>query len=137
MTVTNKTFLPSVTAIQHLYWNASNTTDAHGNPTGGYSDPVNENIICWWVLERRTWAEDPVDPDVVARTEDDIHMLVNDPSIYTKRDRVIVNGLLFEVQGVPTDWSSGLPFQAASYGMLVGGEVHARRVSSTGVLAGM
>lgn len=132
----SRTFLPSSTAIQHIYWTDSLTTDAHGNPTGGFGDPVNETVICWWPLERRTWEIDPVDPDVVARIEEDIHMLVDRRYVFTKRDRVIVNGLMYEVQGVATDWAGGLPFPATAYQMLIGLEVHARRVSSTGVLAG-
>lgn len=129
------TFLPSSTPIQHIYCSSSGT-DSHGNPTITYGDPVDEACICWWPLERRTWEIDPISPDTVARYENDVHMLVADGSNYTKGDRVIIENRVYTVEGLPTDWSSALPFPAASYGMLVGAEIHLRRVTSTGVLAG-
>jgi hypothetical protein len=134
--VTTPTFLPSQTSIMHLVWIPSNTNDTHGNATGTFAAPVQRMIVCWWPLERRTWQIDPIDPDVVARIENDIHMLVPQANVYKKQDRVIVNNLLYEVQGLPTDWAGGLPFQTASYGMLIGGEVHCRRVTATGVIGG-
>lgn len=129
------TFLPSSTAIQHIYCSESGT-DSHGNPIITYSEPVDETIICWWPLERRTWEIDPIDPNVVDRYQNDIHLLAADGTNWTKGDRVIVNGNLFTVEGLATDWSAALPFPAASYGMLVGIEIHCRRITSTGVLAG-
>jgi hypothetical protein len=134
--------LPSSTAIQHIYWeftvddNGNPVLDSHGNPTGAYGPPVNETCICWWPLERRTWEQDTIDPNLVNSYENDLHLLVNDPSIFTKLDRVIVNGLMYQVEGLSTDWAAGLPFPTAAYGALVGGEVHVRRVSDTAVLAG-
>lgn len=134
--------LPSSTPIQHIYWaftvdgNGDPVLDSHGNPTGGYGAPVAEMCICWWPLERRTWSEDPIDPNLMNAYENDIHLLVDDASIFNKPDRVIVNGLTYQVEGLATDWQSALPFPTLSYGMLVGGEVHVRRVSDTGVLAG-
>lgn len=140
-----KTFLPSQTPVRHIYYTLDGGIDSHGNPTGSYGEPVVEWCICWWPLERKTWEVDPIDPDVVARIESDVHMLVNSSEHYTKGDRVLLdlssnpntpNWTMYEVQGLPTDWSAGLPFPTASYGMLVGAEIHLRRVSSTGVLAG-
>jgi hypothetical protein len=147
----SKTFLPSSTPIIHIPWrpgvddHGNPVLDAHGNPTGSYAAPVNRVCICWWPLERRTWQIDPVDPDVVARIESDIHILVDDVNPYNKFDQVQVNvssdsaapqWLTYRVEGLPTNWASALPFPAASYGMLIGGELHCRRVTSTGVLAG-
>lgn len=129
-------FLPSLTPIQHIVWTANSSVDAHGNKSGSYGQPINRMCVCWWPLERRTWEVDPIDPDVVARYENDLHLLVDDATIYNKPDRVIVNGLLYQVEGLGTDWKSALPFPTAAYGMLIGGEVHVRRVTSTGVLAG-
>lgn len=136
-------FLPLQTRIQHMVYSlnvdgsGNPVYDAHGVQQGAYADPVTRHIVCWWPLERRTWEVDPIDPDVVARYELDIHLLVPDPKIYNKPDRVIVNDLLYQVEGLPTDWHSALPFKTASYGMLIGGEVHVRRVTSTGVIGGM
>lgn len=140
-------FLPLQTAIQHMVYvptvddDGNPVMDSHGNQRGSYADPVTRMIVCWWPLERRTWEVDPVDPDVVARYEADIHLLVPDPTIYNKPDRVIITNqrdtkITFQVEGLPTDWKSALPFQTAAYGVFIGGEVHCRRVSSTGVLAG-
>jgi hypothetical protein len=135
--MTTPTFLPASIAIQHMVWVPSGSNDAHGNATGAFANPVTRMIVCWWPLERRTWQIDPIDPDVVARYEYDIHMLVPQANVYNKLDRVTVEGLAYEVQGLATDWAGALPFPAASYGMLIGGEVHCRRVTSTGVLGGM
>lgn len=128
--------LPSLTPIQHLEWIPDGHKDSHGNPTGAFSEPIDRKCICWFPLSRRTWQIDPVDPNVMARIDSDLHVLVEDPNIYKKLDRVIVNGLMYQVEGLPTDWGSGLPFQNAAYGMLIFGELHVRRVTSTGVLAG-
>jgi hypothetical protein len=130
-----RTFLPSSVPIQHIYYSETGGLDAHGNPTGTYGDPVNETCICWWPLERRTWSQDVISPDVVDRDENAVHMLVNDASMFTKLDRVIIEGRIYTVEGVPTDWAGALPFPTANYGMLIGGEVNLRRVTSTGVLA--
>jgi hypothetical protein len=135
--------LPSSTPIQHIYWtwtvetNGDPVLDAHGNPTGAYGSPIQEACIAWWPLERRTWSQDPIDPAYLNTYENDLHLLVDDPTIFKKLDRVIVNGDMYQVEGLSTDWSSALPFPAANYGALVGGEVHVRRVTDTGVLAGM
>jgi hypothetical protein len=136
-------FLPLQTPIQHMIYTLNTNPDgtpaldAHGIQQGSYGAPIPRMIVCWWPLERRTWEVDPIDPDVVARYESDIHLLVPDPTVYNKPDRVIVNNLLYQVEGLATDWKSALPFKTASYGMLIGGEVHVRRVSSTGVIGGM
>jgi hypothetical protein len=134
--------LPSLTSIQHLVWTpvvdggGNPVKDAHGNPTGAFAAPVQRMIVCWFPLARRLWQIDPVSPNVEARIDNDIHMLVEDSTVYNKLDRVVVDGLIYQVEGLPMDWSDGLPFANMSYSMLVGGEVHCRRVTSTGVLAG-
>jgi hypothetical protein len=140
--VTTPTFLPASIQISHMVFTPTMSGNApvldnHGNPVGTYANPVARFIVAWWPLERRTWQIDPVDPDVVSRYEYDIHMLVPQANVYNKPDRVIVNGLSYEIQGLSTDWASALPFPTASYGMLIGGEVHCRRVTSTGVIGGM
>jgi hypothetical protein len=139
--MTTPTFLPAAISISHYVYvpamsGGNPVLDAHGNPTGAYAAPVTRMIIAWWPLERRTWQIDPIDPNVVNRYEYDIHMLVPQANVYNKPDRVIVNGLEYEIQGLPTDWASALPFPTAAYGMLIGGEVHCRRVTSTAVLGG-
>jgi hypothetical protein len=145
------TFLPPGGTLQHIVWqptveNGAPVLDAHGNPTGTYAAPVTRNYIAWWPLERRTWEVDPIDPDVIARIENDIHMLVTDSTIYNKLDIVRINistdpsnpdWLTYRVEGLPTHWAAALPFPTTAYGMFIGGEVHLRRVTSTGVLAGM
>jgi hypothetical protein len=134
--MTTPTFLPSCTPITHIPWVQSDTLDAHNNPTGSYGDPVSTTCICWWPEHWRTGRPDPVSADTMDRIATDIHMLVTDPTLYSKRDMVIVDGLTYQVQGLETDWKNGLPFPNMSYSMLTGGEVHCRRVTSTGVLAG-
>jgi hypothetical protein len=135
-------FLPQQTPILHIVWEPSfddagkPIKDRHGNQTGSYGTPIPRMIYCWWPLERSTWQVDPVDPDVVARIEYDIHLLVEQPMIYKVLDRVVVDNNTYQVQGLPTHWRSALPFPTAAYGSLIGGEVHCRKVSNTGVLAG-
>ena len=128
--------LPALTPITHMVWQPDGGKDKHGNPTGSYSAPIPRMIIAWFPLARRLWQIDPTSINAPARTDTDIHMLVPDPTTYNKLDRVVVNGLTYQVQGLPMDWSQALPFANASYSMLVDGEVHCRRTTATGVLAG-
>lgn len=142
----NPTFLPNAIDIIHIPWVPGTEKDAHGNyGPGHYSDkPINRKAIAWWPLERKTWEPDQIDPDVVARLESDIYVLVRDPSIYTVLDIVKVNvsttktaeWLTYRVQNIPTNWAAALPFQTMAYSMLVPGEIHCRRVTNTAVLAG-
>ncbi len=130
------TLFPSLTPILHLVWQPDGGKDTHGNPTGAYSSPIARMIVCWFPLARRLWQIDPINPNVTARVDNDIHMLVEDSTVYHKLDHVVVDGLHYQVEGLPMDWSNALPFANPNYNMLVGGEVHCRRVTSTGVLAG-
>jgi len=130
--------LPALTPITHMVWRPDGGKDTHGNPTGTYSAPIPRMIISWFPLARRLWQIDPTSINAPSRTDTDIHMLVPtaDLLLYNKLDRVIVNGLTYQVQGVPMDWSQALPFANTSYSMFVDGEVHCRRTTATGVLAG-
>ncbi len=130
--------LPALTPIMHVQWVADGGKDSHGNPTGAFSAPIPRMIIAWFPLARRLWQIDPINPNVTARIDNDIHMLVPtaDLQFYKKLDRVIVDNYVYQVEGLPMDWSNALPFANTSYGMLIDGEIHCRRVTSTGVLAG-
>lgn len=142
----SRTFLPYQTPIKHIPWIPNDTPDSHGNTGGAFGAPINRMCLAWWPLERKTWEPDPIDPDVVARIENDIHILVKDPNIYKVLDMVQVNvstnpakpeWLTYKVQGLPTNWAAALPFPTMSYGMLIPGEIHCRRITDTGVLAGL
>lgn len=148
----NPTFLPMSIPIIHIPWvlnvdsSGNPVKDSHGNQNGHYGDPINRRCLAWWPLERKTWEPDPIDPDVVARIESDIHILVRDPNIYKTQDIVKVNvstkrdtpeWLTYRVQSLPTNWAAALPFPTMAYGMLIPGEIHCRRVTNTGVLKGM
>jgi hypothetical protein len=142
----SRTFLPYQTPIIHIPWVPNTTPDSHGNTGGEFGPPINRMCLAWWPLERKTWEPDPIDPDVVARIENDIHILVKDPNIYKVLDMVQVNvstnpsapdWLTFKVQGLPTNWAAALPFPTMAYGMLIPGEIHCRRITDTGVLAGL
>lgn len=144
MTRPNPTFLPMSIPIIHIPWVVATEKDTHGNYPGAYGDPINRRCLAWWPLERKTWEPDPIDPDVVARMESDIHVLVRDPNIYNVRDIVKVNvsttktpqWMTYRVEGIPTNWAAALPFPTMAYGMLIPGEIHCRRVTNTAVLGG-
>lgn len=85
----------------HRVWQESSTKDAHGNKTGQFADPVQRFAIQIYPANATISRSDFVSPTVVARTETDIFIDVDDASIFGERDRVVLEGKDFKVQGQP------------------------------------
>lgn len=115
--------------VQHKVWVEDAHKDAHGNTTGDYAEPVTRYAQAYYPLGWETGAPDVISADYEARLEFNIEMLVPDASVYHKRDLVEINGLAYEVQSIPYDWSQGLPSFARGYAEMLGGTVHCRRVT--------
>ena len=123
--------LPANIHIRHQIYETNGGTDARGNPTGSLADPVDRYVIA---IYRLHWADphpDPISVDFLSRTISDALMLVPDPTIYKKLDRVLVfdgvsEWLAYEVLNQPISWSAGFTWQR--YAPLLGGEVRIRRV---------
>jgi hypothetical protein len=119
---------PTSVEIQHLQWVKDGSTDADGNPTGAFSDPVVRLII--GIQQLGDGRVDPISVEYVERTITDLLLQVPDTTPYKKLDRVLVNNgvewLAYEVQNRPVSWSNGLPWQR--YSQIFGGTVHVRRV---------
>ena len=122
--------LPATIGILHQVYVFDGGTNARGNPTGALADPVPRKVIAFYRLDWASGGHDPISIDFVARTIADLIMLVPDPTLYKKLDRVLLNSgaqeLVYDVQNVPISWSKGFMWQR--YSPLLAGEVHIRRV---------
>lgn len=113
--------------LQHKVYQAGER-DSHGNRIGTFADPVTRYAISLYPLSASTTRSDYVSPDVVARTETDIMMDVEDPSVYKAQDEIVFVGLTFKVQGQP-EFSSWDAMPIDGYADIVPGTVHIRRVT--------
>lgn len=107
------------------------STGRHGSAQEGtLSDPITRLVYQVYPMHWRASHADPPDIEDYNRTVTDLLMDVPDPSLYKKRDQVAVNGVSFEVQGLPdmADWSNGTQL-FSEYDDLFGGTVHLRRVT--------
>ena len=102
--------------------------DSHGNKTGAYSDPVTRYAISAYPTSASTRRDDYVSPDVVARTETDIIIDVEDSSIFKAQDLVVLAGVQFKVQGTPR-YSSWDNMPIDGYADIVPSQIHVKRVT--------
>lgn len=114
--------------VQHQVWTDSTERDSHGNKVGSYAPPVERKVIGIWPASASVSRSDVVNPNVVARTETDVMLDVDNPSIYGAKDLVIIDGFKFKVQAQPqfSNWDN-MPI--AGYADLVPGQVHVKRVT--------
>ena len=114
--------------LLHRSWIEGTEKDSHGNVEGGLGDPVPRKAIAIWPTNRTLMRGDVVSPNVVARTETDIMVAVDDASIYHNRDQIIVYDMAFNIQGEPglSGWDA-MPI--SGYEDMVPSEVHAKRVT--------
>lgn len=108
---------PATHTFQHHVWETAGT-DGHNNPVGVLGEAVDRVAIAWYQIN----STEPISPDYVARTVTDIAILVEDPTLFNAKDAVVLDGVTFEVIGVPADWSKG------PWADIFGAEIHARRV---------
>lgn len=116
------TAYPEQLTFQHLVYTPETGVDTHGNVVGSYSDPVDCTAIGWY----QTGTSEPISVDYVARTITEMTILVADPNLFSAKDMVMVNGLAYEIAGVPADWSGGMPWR--QFAGFAGGEIRVRRV---------
>jgi hypothetical protein len=122
-----------VPVMHRVFVQNTGNTGRHGSAAEGtLSDPIARYALDVYPAH---WARgvtlDPVDIDTAARTVIDMLMDVPDPSVYKKRDEVLINGIAFVVQGLPEitgDWAEGM-MPLPEYDDMFGGVVHIRRVT--------
>lgn len=118
--------------IQHRVFVKNNaTTGRHGSSEEGtLSAPVQRKVIQVYPARWQRPTPDPINMEDYTRTVTNLVMDVPDPTVYKKRDEVLINGVAFVVQGLPdvdANWGNGnqmLP----QYDDLFGGQVLIRRV---------
>lgn len=112
----------------HMVYRADGERDSHGNKTGSYDDPVERMAISVYPLSASTTRDDVVNPNVVVRTETDVVIDVDDPSIFGAQDKVELLGVMFKVQGQPA-FSSWDNMPIDGYADIVPGNIHVQRVT--------
>lgn len=114
--------------FSHQIWQESEERDSHGNKTGTFSNPIARMAISIYPASGVINRSDVVNPNVVVRTETDLLIDVDDPSLFGAQDIVTVFGVKFKVQGQPglTGWDT-MPWQG--YSDLVPGQIHVKRMT--------
>ena len=106
------TLIPALIPFQHLVWSPTGVKDDHGNDPGKMSDPIDHKAIEIHPLHWRNPHVDPISADYMDRTETDILIEVEEPGLYKKLDQVIVNGIDYDVQGIPANWGLASHFSS-------------------------
>lgn len=115
--------------VLHHVWVDTDERNSHGNKVGGFaSDPVPRKVIQVYPASGTINRSDVVNPNVVVRTQTDLMLDVDDPSVYGPRDEVTILGVRFKVQGTPglTSYDM-LPIEG--YADIVPAQVHIKRVT--------
>lgn len=114
--------------VMHRVWVPNATPGRHGSAEEGtLADPVPRLAFQVYPMRWQTMHPDQHDTEDAALTTTDMLMDVPDPTVYKKRDSVVVQGLSYVVQGLPEDWGGGQIM--SEYDSMFGGTVHIRRVS--------
>jgi hypothetical protein len=119
--------------IQHrVFVQNDGSTGRHGSASEGtLSAPISRHIYQVYPARWQRATPDPINVEDNERTITNMLMDVPDPTVYNKGDTVLVNGISFEVQGLPgmeSNWSNGTQM-LSSYDSLFGGQVLIRRVT--------
>ena len=114
--------------FQHKEYQAGER-DSHGNKIGGYPDPpVTRYAISVYPMMASTTRGDYISPTVVVRTQTDIIIDVEDPSVFHAQDEIEIAGVKFKVQGRP-EYSSWDAMPIDGYADIVPGNIHVKRVT--------
>lgn len=120
-----------VPIMHRVFVKNSATTGRHGSAEEGtLSAPVQRLIIQIYPARWQRPTPDPINMEDYERTITNLVMDVPDPTVYKKRDEVLINGVAFVVQGLPevdANWGDGLQM-LSEYDDLFGGQVLIRRV---------
>lgn len=124
---------PQVPVTHRVFVQNTASTGRHGSSTEGtFAEPPTQRYA-YQVYPAR-WQRpvpDPINIEDAQRTVTNMLMDVPDPSVYKKRDSVIINGISFEVQGLPEmgdNWGNGTQM-LPEYDSMFGGQVLIRRVT--------
>jgi hypothetical protein len=114
--------------FQHQIWQEIEERDSHGNKKGTYSNPIARMAVSIYPANSTLSRGDIVNPNVVVRNETDIHLFVDDSSLFGAQDLVILDGLKFKVQGQPAFASWDL-MPIEGYADLVPDALYVKRVT--------
>lgn len=106
------------------------STGRHGSSDEGtLSDPIQRFAYQVYPARWQRPVPDPINIEDYDRTITNMIMDVPDPSVYAKRDQVQVNGIAYEVQGMPVaeGWGDGRQIMS-EYDDMFGGQILMRRV---------
>lgn len=124
--------IPAPHKIGHQVWQGTTARDEHGNTVGSYAPAVPRPAQAFY----QSGTQQPISEEYATRQVYELVVLVPDISVYGKNDRVLVGGTpdgsggytggkLYAMDGHPTDWLNGSPFEDANG--LFGGELHLKR----------
>jgi hypothetical protein len=125
--------IPEPQVVGHQVWSPNGSKDTHGNDEGTYAPAITRPAQCFY----QAGTQQPVSPDYAARQVQELIVMVSNPGIYSKRDRVLVGGTgtvgqpytggrAFFMDGHAEDFSGGSPFPLETAGF--GGQLHIKRV---------
>lgn len=118
--------------VAHRSFVPNSAPGRHGSAQEGtLSDPVTRYAYQVYPARWQRPVPDPINLEDTGRTITNLLMDVPDPSVYKKRDSVLINGLAYEVQGLPEaegDWGNGTQL-FPEYDDMFGGTVLIRRVT--------
>lgn len=117
-------FIANIT-VQHQVW-SQGPPNAHGVGVDQWAAPVTRAVNAIHPLHRMPH-HDIADSEYVGRVMVDWIMVVPDPTVYSKNDRVVYNGATYRVQNTPINWGATNPFGFDN--TFFGGEVHIQRVT--------
>lgn len=106
------------------------STGRHGSSQEGeLSDPIDRFAYQVYPARWQRPVPDPINLEDLSRAVVDLVMDVPDPSVYKQRDTVLLNGVSFEVQGLPDfmGWDALQIFP--EYDDMFGGSVLIKRVT--------
>lgn len=117
--------------VMHRVFVPNSAPTRHGQTDEGtLADPVERFAYQVYPARWQRPVPDPIDIENYDKTINNLIMDVPDPSVYKKRDQVLLNGIAFDVQGNPSleDWGDGMQIMP-EYDDMFGGQVLIRRVT--------
>lgn len=117
--------------VSHRVFIPNSTPGRHGSSDeGALSDPIDRMVYQVYPARWQRPVPDPIDTEDYDKTVTNMLMDVPDPSVYKKRDQVLLNGIAFQVQGQPAQesWGNGMQIMT-EYDDMFGGQVLIKRVT--------
>lgn len=120
-----------VPVAHRVFIQNNGSTGRHGSSQEGtLSEPIDRFAYQVYPARWQRPIPDPINLEDLDRAVVDLVMDVPDPSVYAKRDSVLINGISFEVQGLPDfgGWGDGQQIMP-EYDDMFGGSVLIKRVT--------